>query len=305
MSSKQKGIILAILGASLWGTSGVAVQYLYAHAQINTAWLVAQRLLGAGILLSIWSHYKYPGEISRIIKKRTNWIRLILFSLIGVGGSQFTYFVAVSLSNAPTATTIQFLSPIIIIAYTAIAKKALPRRIDVFSVVIAIMGTFMLITGGHLDRLSLSVEACIWGLLAAFCTAMEVVIPEGLMQRYQTVSLIGTAMIISEFAFLPNLVLKPWPQLTFFDWGLVVYIVIAGTLFAYLFFLASTRYISTSLTGMLGAFEPLVATVLAVALLGTSLSVDELIGGGCIIAVTILQAWAEKKGILKQSRGNA
>ncbi|EJF00532.1 DMT family transporter [Liquorilactobacillus mali] len=287
---RRYGIILAISGASFWGTSGVAVQYLYQHTAITSTWLVAMRLIGAGLLLATWAHHLHCGEIKTLLLEKSAWSELLPFSIIGVGGSQFTYFMAVQYSNASTATVIQFLSPLFIILYTLLVKRILPKRIEIISVFVAIIGTIILVTGGHLEHLSLSTQALIWGLLAAFCTAMEVVLPNQLMQRYQTIPLTGVSMLLCGLCLLPVFVLVPWPHLTIFEWGLIVYIIIVGTLFAYLFFLASIRYIPASTTGMLGAFEPLVATILTIALLGTHLSTFSVIGGTLIILATIIQS---------------
>lgn len=291
LMNKRRGIILAITGASFWGTSGVAVQYLYQHTQINSIWLVSLRLLCAGFLLALWSHFKFKGEMKSLLQNKKTWPELLPFSIIGVGGSQFTYFMAVQYSNASTATVIQFLSPLFIIGFMLLVKHVLPKRIEVVSVLVAIFGTIILVTNGHIDHLSLSANAIVWGLAAAFCTAMEVVIPVKLMKQYQTLPITGVSMLFCGLFLAPVFFVIPWPQLTIFEWSLIAYIIIGGTLFAYLFFLASIRYIPSSTTGMLGAFEPLVATALTVVLLGTHLSIFALLGGALIIIATLIQSF--------------
>ena len=55
-------------------------------------------------------------------------------------------------------------------------------------------------------------------------------------------------------------------------------------------FLQSIRYISPAATGILSAFEPLVATLLAVTLLGTCLTLAAVCGSLLILLTTFLQA---------------
>ena len=43
MKDKHLGILLAITGAALWGTSGTAAEMLYQSPNINTFWLVDVR----------------------------------------------------------------------------------------------------------------------------------------------------------------------------------------------------------------------------------------------------------------------
>ena len=93
----------------------------------------------------------------------------------------------------------------------------------------------------------------------------------------------------------PVLVLTPLPNMTAFDWGTLVYIVIFGTILAYTLFLSSINYISPAVTGMLSAFEPLVATTLAVAFLGTKLTAASVMGSLLIILCTLIQSLPLKR----------
>lgn len=53
--NKRKGIILAIIGAALWGTLGTAAEMLYQNPNINTFWLVGVRSWLAGLCLLVVS----------------------------------------------------------------------------------------------------------------------------------------------------------------------------------------------------------------------------------------------------------
>ena len=97
-------------------------------------------------------------------------------------------------------------------------------------------------------------------------------------------------MLVSGILLIPSLLTIPWPHLSSGDWWLVIYIIVGGTMFSYTMFLQSIRYISPSVTGILSAFEPLVATLLAVTLLGTRMTVAGVVGSLMILLTTFLQA---------------
>lgn len=80
------------------------------------------------------------------------------------------------------------------------------------------------------------------------------------------------------------------PQINGTVVGGVAFIVIAGTMLAYLLYLKSLKSLDPETTGMLSAFEPLTATLLTVTILGTPVTHFELIGGVCIMATALLQA---------------
>ncbi|WP_296113519.1 DMT family transporter [uncultured Limosilactobacillus sp.] len=290
MSKQTKGIILAIAGASLWGGSGAAVQYLFTDTNLKTEWIVAIRMLFAGLMLLIWSVGKQRSQLVMILHDHVSWWEIILFALLGVTNSQLSYFFAVKYSNAPTATVLQYLSPILIIIWMAIVTKRWPRRIDLISIGLALVGTFYLVTGGNIHSLMLTHQALAWGLWSAVAAALYTLLPRQLMQKYDASVMCGVAMFIGGIILSPILFIEAGPQLNILDWLLVAYVVIFGTALAYTLFVQSIRYVSPSVTGILSAFEPLVATILAVTLLGTRLTFATTLGSLLIVATTLIQS---------------
>lgn len=294
-SQKPRGITYAIIGTMLWGISGSVAQYLFASAHVAPTWLVGVRLLSAGLLLLGWFVLDTHQSLWAVFKAGRGW-RLVVFGLLGMMPSQATYFMAISYGNAATATVLQFLGPLFIILYLAFANRQLPRRIDIISIVIALLGTFLLVTQGRLTSLALSLPAVIWGVLAGVSQASYTLLPRPLLKQFDARLVVGWAMILGSLIFWPRLVSAP-AHLSFGNVFGIIFIVVGGTAIAYLLYLKSLEYIDPSATGMLSAFEPLTATMVAVSVLGTHLSVPELIGGALILLTTVLQALPQKHRI--------
>ncbi|AQW20788.1 EamA family transporter [Lentilactobacillus curieae] len=289
-----KGLFYVILGATLWGVSGTVAQYVFSTYHVSPVWLVGVRLFFAGSILILWSIATNGTEVLQIFKNKHDAISLILFGLLGMMPSQLCYFSAVNYSNAPTATVLQNLGPLFIILYVAIASKKLPRRIDTVSIIVALFGTFMLATNGHFNQLALTPKGMFWGLAAGVATAIYTLMPRQLLRKYDARFVVGWAMLIGGLPFLYHTFTANQVPL---DFNLVFWIsiiVVVGTVFTYLFYLSSLKYISATTTGMLGAFEPLTATVLAVTVLGTPLTPAELTGGILILLTTFIQALGTK-----------
>lgn len=289
MNQRYRGITLAVVGACFWGASGTAVEFLFSNTNVDTSWLVGLRLIFSGILLMLYACYKYWDKVKAMFHDKKAVIMLILFAFLGMGSSQLSYFVAVKYSNAPTATVIQFLAPFFIIIYSSLRSKMLPRRIDLISIFVAVGGTFILATGGRFDQLALSPMACLWGLIAAISEAINTVMPGSLFKKYGTIPVVGAAMLMAGIAFLPIYFTQPMPKLTPVDISVIVYIIIGGTLLAYTMYLSSVQYIDPSTVGMLGAFEPLIATILSVTLLHADFGPMDMFGGFLIIVATFMQ----------------
>lgn len=97
-------------------------------------------------------------------QKKRDAALLVGFALFGMVPSQFSYFMAVKYGNAPTATILQFLGPLFIIIYLAIANWQLPRRIDAISMAVALFGTYLLVTKGQFTSLQLAPPAIFFGV---------------------------------------------------------------------------------------------------------------------------------------------
>lgn len=292
-SQKPRGICYAIFGTMLWGVSGSVAQYLFSSAQVSPTWLVGVRLLSAGVLLLGWFAIDTHESLWTIFKQGHGF-RLVIFGLLGMMPSQATYFMAISYGNAATATVLQFLGPLFIILYLAFANRQLPRRIDVISIIVALLGTFLLVTQGHLTSLALSLPAVIWGVLAGVSQASYTLLPRPLLKQFDARLVVGWAMILGSVVFLPQVVLQAPTHLQVGNWFGIGFIIVFGTATSYLLYLKSLEYIDPSATGMLSAFEPLTATVVAVGVLGTRLSAPELIGGALILLTTVLQALPQR-----------
>lgn len=290
MTDKQKGFFCAIFGPVLWGFSGSIAQYLFTEESIPTQWIVGIRLLIAGLLLVIWCYFIDSRELFAILKKPRYIVQLLAFGLLGMLPAQYTYFMAIKYGNAPTATVLQFLGPLFIILYISLRKLQMPRRIDIISIFLAILGTFLLVTHGHINQLMLSPAAVAWGVGAGISQASYTLLPRELLQRFDARIVTGWSMLLGGIVFASFADLTHVPHLTGIAWLCILFIIIGGTMFSYLFYLQSLNYLTPATTGMLSAFEPLTATILAITVLNTKVSTAEIAGALLILGITFLQA---------------
>lgn len=291
---RLKGIILVIFGSTLWGICGTVAEFLFQH-NFTPEWLVVVRLLLSGILLLSYGLLKKDQGVTEIWKNKKDVITLISFGVLGILGSQYTYFIAIKHGNAATATILQYLSPVIITCYVAVCSKKLPKKSQLLAISLAILGTFFIITKGNINSLSISKEALFAGLGSAVAVALYTLQPVNLLKKYSAISIIGWGMIIGGIAF--SFINPPWQFSGSWSVGTVSavgFVVIFGTLFAYCCYLGSLNYIQPTETSILGAFEPLSAAFLSVIWLKNPFGVGDFIGTVCIIATTVILAYSKK-----------
>ena len=283
---------MVLAGSVLWGLSGTAAQVLFAHDGISPLWLVNVRMGISGVLLvglAIWR--QGISETLKVFTTLTDAARLIVFALVGLIGVQYTYFAAIHDGNAATATLLQNLGPAILTLFLAFKRGRLPAKRQVIAVAIAFVGTFLLVTGGHLHGLQISPAALIWGLLSAVALAFYTIFSSRLIHTYGTATTVGWAMTIGALAL--STMDRPWqiPEaLTLSAWSLIGFVVFFGTFLAFYLYLASIKLISPAETSLLTSAEPLTATVVAITLLHVRLTAVSILGGLLIVMMVVLLA---------------
>ena len=201
-SGHGKGVALAVAGSVLWGASGIAGQFLLQERGVTPEWLSAARMIGAGILLLGLDGFR-SRDIFSIWRSKHEALMLLLFGVLGMVGVQYTYFAAIALSNAATATILQYTMPILVILWTAFAERTRPSGRVLAALVLAVGGTALLVTRGEWGTLAISPEALFWGLLSAAGAAFYTVQPKGLIRRWRSSLVVGWGMLIGGLFLSP------------------------------------------------------------------------------------------------------
>ncbi|GMQ23331.1 EamA family transporter [Algoriphagus sp. oki45] len=286
---KIPGIIMALSSAIFWGISGTCAQFLFENRGLNPAWLVTWRMCIAGLILVGFSLFQERKTTFEIWGKPKNAIRLLLFGILGMVAVQYTYFFSISLSNAATATILQYIGPVFVVAFYAIKNRKWPILVEYAALFLALSGTFLLVTHGSMEELVISEKAVFWGILSALALAFYTIQPVGLLRTFSPAAVTGWGMLIGGITF--SLFTQPWYFSGTWDWqtwAAFAYIVVFGTVLAFYFFLKSVTIIGATKASLLTSVEPLSAAITAVFWLGVSFLGLDWLGTGLILATVIL-----------------
>lgn len=284
-----KGILLVIVGSMLWGISGTVAQFLFQKKGFSAEWLVVIRLLVTGLILLLYSFIKGNQDILKIWQSKHSRWSLIIFSIIGMLGVQYTYFAAIKYGNAATATILQYLSPVIISCYLIIRNKKIPSIQEIIAIALAMFGTFFIITKGNIHTIYISKLALFLGISSAFAAAFYTLQPRSLLNKWGSTLVVGWGMLIGGLAF--SFIHHPWNCTG--EWSItsifaVIFVVLFGTLIAFHCYLESLKYIQPTESSILSSVEPLSAAFLSVLWLHVPLGVTEWLGTVCIIVTIII-----------------
>ena len=292
MSDRVKGACLTMGGAACWGVSGCMGQYLFTREGMDSTWLVPIRLFLAGLILCGYfciRDRKMLFDPWNIRKNPRNAIDLLVYGLAGVSCCQFTYFLTIQLSSAGMGTILQDLSPVIILLVVCIQQKRAPRLFEVFSIVLALGGVFMLTTHGSLTNMAVSPAALVVGIISAFCVVIYTIWPQNLQKQYPTPMLQGWAFLMGGTFFA--LVFRPWrmnyvPNAA----GIagIAAVVLIGNVLAFSCYMSGVKYIGPQKSSLFSFAEPVTAAIISTLVLGSPFTVWDAIGFVCIFLMLVL-----------------
>ena len=270
---RLKGIFLIVTGALFWGATGPMMEWLLHNTTISASFMLSVRLIIAGTLLLLF--LQLSGKKVLHIWTLPTWRnQLLIFSIVGMLGVQFTFVKSIEESNAIVATLLQFLAPIFIVVYVSVVHKKWPPKAQIIGIAGTLVGLFLLLTNGSFQSLMVSSKALIWGLALGFTYAFYTLYPARLMKEW------GVLVVVAWGLLLSGIILgvtgriwasDEWVLLTDTTviWMMAALVILGAA--AFVLFLSSLNYISAVETSVLSSVEPLAATVISVIWLGSTM----------------------------------
>lgn len=215
--------------------------------------------------------------------------QLILFTIFGLLFNQLCYLSAVRLTNAGTATVFQCLQLVVVMGYACVTAHRLPRTREALGILLALGGTFLIATGGDPSTLSISPMGLLAGLLCAVGGACIAIIPAGILNKYGSSVVTGSAMLSA--GIVMSIFTQPWahmPALGPSGVGALAIFIVVGSFFAYMFYMQGVKEIGSVRASLLGTMEPVSATITSALMLGTVFLPTDLAGFAMIIAMVFL-----------------
>ena len=300
MSDRVKGACLTMGGAACWGISGCMGQYLFTRENMDSTWLVPIRLLLAGLLLCGYYFFKDRKQLFAPWNFRAdprNTIDPLVYGLAGVSFCQFLYFLTIQLSTAGIATILQDLSPVLILLVLCLQQRRTPRLFELCSILLALLGVFLLTTHGSLTSLAVSPAALAAGLVCACTVVIYTMWPKRLQAQYPTPLLQGWAFLLGGAAF--HLIFRPWtmgyvPSAVGVIGILVV--VLVGNVTAFSLYMSGVPLIGPQRASLYSFAEPVTAAILSTLLLGSPFTLWDALGFGCIFVMLVLLSLPARSG---------
>jgi len=280
---------LFILGAALfWGVSATVAKFLITR-QFDTLILVQMRItISCLILLPLFLAFR-----PRLLRvQRSDLFNFALLGIIGAAGSNFTYYFAIQETNVATAILMQYLAPVLVLAYAAATREEKLTPMKVAAGAVSIAGCFLAIAGRDLDVLRLSPAGLASGLASAFCWGFTNVWLRRLVKKYHVWTCIIWSFIFASIFWL--FVNPPWViAASGYDagaWGILTLVAVISVLIPHSLYFTGVRYLSASRAIITATFEPVVAIATAAFFVHETPGPVQIAGAALVLgAIAILQ----------------
>ncbi|HFZ7191057.1 TPA: DMT family transporter [Streptococcus agalactiae] len=302
MTKKEKGTMMTLAAGLAWGISGISGQYLMSHG-VHVNLLTSLRLLITGIFLLSLARSKQKEHLVAAWKQPKFLKQVLLFSIFGLVLNQYAFLRAIHLTNAGTATVLQYIAPILILSIVCILNRQRPTSFEIIAIAMAILGTYMIATHGKLGSLAITPKGLMWGLGSAITYSIYILLPVKLIHEWGSTIVIGSGMFIGGILF--SLVTKAWQyplQINVMSILAYIGIIGIGTIFAYTFFLKGVSIVGAVKGSLLASVEPVSSVFLTVLVLGEIFYPIDLLGMLFIFLAVTLISYKDLIALKKMKR---
>ncbi|GAA3741313.1 drug/metabolite transporter (DMT)-like permease [Spinactinospora alkalitolerans] len=282
---RASGLGFAVASALAFGGSGPFARPLIDAGvdPLHVTWL---RVAGAALILA-------PLAVRHRGVLRTHPWLLLAYGVFPMAGVQALYFAAISRIPVGVALLIEFLGPVLVLAWIRLVRRRPVSRAAAVGVVLAVAGLACLVevwAGVRLDALGLALA-----LGAAACQAGYFLLSDTAGEEVDPLAVISYGALVA--AALITAVARPWRL----EWRLlagdvdiagmstsglvsVVWLAVVSTAVAYVVGVAAIRRLSPVVAGAVAYLEVVTAIVLAWLMLGEALSAPQIAGAVIVVA---------------------
>lgn len=263
-------------------------------AGLSPQQVASARICLAAVILLVGTGLVRPGALRL---PRRDLPVVLAYGVVGVAACQLLYFVAVSRLPVGIAMLLEYLSPVLVTLWVRFVRRTVLPRAAWFGVILASVG--LVLVAEVWQSAALDMLGVVAGLATAAASAAYFLLGERAVATTDPVGIATWGLVIGAVTMCT--MSRPWTipvrllaaparfgavHLTV--WQLLVAVAVLATVIAYLTSMAALRHLPSSVVSVLSLLEPVVATVLAWAVLGQRLSPVQIVGGVVLLSGALI-----------------
>ena len=292
-SPRARGTLIALAGTTAWATTGIFISYLLTRYPLQPLTLAFWRdLLVAGTLL-LALRLRQPAALRL---RRADLPFFIGYGFIGLAVFNGLWTYSVKFNGAAVATVLAYSSPAftVLLARLVLRESLSARKLA--AVALSLIGCVLVAKANTPEAWQVNPAGILTGLGTGLAFAGY-----SLGGRWSS-SRFASSWTVTAYGFLfaaLGLSLTQSPRTLFTlgthwqGWAVLALLAIGPTVAGFGLYTLSLRYLQAGVAGLIASLEPALTAVMAIFLLGESLSRAQWGGAGLILlAVVIVQTAA-------------
>lgn len=265
MLSALRGHLMLLGAAVLWGCNAPMIKDLQ---ELGVPALVVADMRAVGAAVAFWVMSLFVGGGERVSVSMLG--RLCVAGILCIVLNQVLFTVGVNYTSPIDATVISTMLPIVTMIFAAIILKESITGMKVVGIAVGAAGALTLVFGGSGSSVGGGLVGDALCFTAQVSCALYMVIFSNTIHRYSVVTLMKwlflfSAIIVTMVTW-PSVVAVDYASLPLKAWGEMLFIVFGGTFVSYIFFTGGQKLLRPTVVSMYNYVQPIVATVLSVAM---------------------------------------
>lgn len=265
MLSALRGHLMLLGAAVLWGCNAPMIKDLQG---LGVPALVVADMRAVGAAVAFWVMSLFVGGGERVSVSMLG--RLCVAGILCIVLNQVLFTVGVNYTSPIDATVISTMLPIVTMIFAAIILKESITGMKVVGIAVGAAGALTLVFGGGGSSAGGGLVGDALCFTAQVSCALYMVIFSNTIHRYSVVTLMKwlflfSAIIVTMVTW-PSVVAVDYASLPLKAWSEMLFIVFGGTFVSYIFFTGGQKLLRPTVVSMYNYVQPIVATVLSVAM---------------------------------------
>jgi Permeases of the drug/metabolite transporter (DMT) superfamily len=223
--------------------------------------------------------------------------KFALLGILGVAGSNFTYYYTIAATNVSTAILLQYLAPLLVVGYGIISREEKITPVKVSASVVSLGGCYLAVAGKDFSIISITQTGILTGFASAFCWGFTNIWLKRLLKEYNIWTSLLYAFLFASFFWC--LINPPWIIInagyTAETWGIFFGFAVISILIPHSLYFSGMQYLTASRAVITATFEPIIAIISAFFIVQEILNPVQVIGAILVLAaIGILQLKQEE-----------
>lgn len=289
----RRGVVIVLIAVVIWSTTPVFIDHLQTVDLLSPLQVSTWRALLVTLLVALYLLVRRP-RVFKLQRREIGYY--VIYGVVGIGLFNLAFNNSVAVNKASVATALMFCAPVFVALGAWWVFHEGLRPLQMLAIVVnllgfALVGTVAELLAGRTGN----TNGLLLGLFSGICFALYTLLGRGAARANRLspiVILFYTYLFGTLFLVLWGFITEGLRSLTITldasGWALLVILSLGPTLFGYLLFTVSLRYLSAPIASIFHTLEPVMTAVLAFFLLGRILTFLQCLGLGLIVVSVIV-----------------